>query len=150
LRALVRAALPEYMVPAHFVVLKALPRTPNGKLDRQALPAPAQTDGSPARVAVAPRTLTEEMVMGVFCGVLNRMDFGVFDSFFDLGGHSLMAARLMVKLRAVAGVDLPLRMLFERPTIARLAEAVDGLSWLEKSKAPSRGSGAGGREEIEL
>jgi len=78
------------------------------------------------------------------------MDFGVFDSFFDLGGHSLMAARLMVKLRAVAGVDLPLRMLFERPTIARLAEAVDGLSWLEKSKAPSRGSGAGGREEIEL
>jgi amino acid adenylation domain-containing protein len=150
LRALVRASLPEYMVPASFVMLKVLPRTPNGKLDRQALPPPAQIDGSPARVTVAPRTLTEEMVMGVFCGVLDRIDFGVFDSFFDLGGHSLMAARLMLKLRAVAGVDLPLRLLFERPTTARLAEAIDGLSWLERSKTPSRGSGAGGREEIEV
>jgi amino acid adenylation domain-containing protein len=150
LRALVRAALPEYMVPTHFVMLKALPRTPNGKLDRQALPAPAQIDGSPARIAVPPRTPTEEMVIGVFRDVLNGMDFGVFDSFFDLGGHSLMAARLMLKLRAVAGVDLPLRMLFERPTTAKLAEAVDGLSWLEKSMPPNRGNGTGGREEIEV
>ncbi len=150
LRALLRAALPEYMVPSHFVLLKALPRTPNGKLDRQALPAPAQNDGAPTRVAVAPRTPTEEMVMGVFRAVLDRMNFGVFDSFFDLGGHSLMAARLMLKLRTAAGVDLPLRLLFERPTAARLAEAVDRLSWLERSKIPSRTRGPGGREEIEL
>ena len=103
LRSIVRAALPEYMVPTHFVMLKALPRTPNGKLDRQALPAPAQGDASSGRAVAAPRTHTEEMIMDVFRGVLDRTDFGVFDSFFDLGGHSLMAARLMLKLPGGVG-----------------------------------------------
>jgi amino acid adenylation domain-containing protein len=150
LRALLRTTMPEYMVPAHFVTLKALPRTPNGKLNRKALPAPALGNESAIRVAVVPRTPTEEMVMGVFRRVLDRTDIGVSDNFFDLGGHSLMAARLMFKLRAESGLDLPLRLLFERPTAAGLAEAVDGLSWLEKSNAPNRGNDAGRREEIEV
>jgi amino acid adenylation domain-containing protein len=150
LREWVRAAMPEYMVPAHFVLLKALPRTHNGKLDREALPPPSVGSASPRRAAVAPRTPSEEWVLGVFRDVLDRSDFGVFDSFFDLGGHSLMAARLMFRLRAVSGFDLPLRQLFERPTVAGLAEAVDGLSWLEKSKTPSRNRGAHRREDIEM
>jgi len=149
LRALIRAALPEYMVPADFLRVDALPRTANGKLDRKALPAPSGGAAAPRAGAVAPRTPTEEMVMGLFRGVVGRTDFGVFDSFFDLGGHSLMAARLMSQLRAAAGVDLPLRSLFERPTVAALAEAVDALSW----SARGRTSGVGGareREEIAL
>ena len=88
------------------------------------------------------------MVLGIFRSVLERTDFGVSDSFFDLGGHSLLAARLMLRLRAVSGLDLPMRLLFERPTPAQLAEAIDGLSWLEKSRSPDLG--ADGREEIEV
>jgi acyl carrier protein len=148
LRALIRATMPEYMVPADFVRLEALPRTANGKLDRKALPKPSIGGALPRAGAVAPRTATEETVMGVFRGVLERDDFGVFESFFDLGGHSLMAARLVSRLRAASGLDLPLRNLFERPTVAALAEAVDALSWSAGWKAPT--GSAGDREEIEV
>lgn len=86
--------------------------------------------------------------MVAFRGVLERADFGVLDNFFDLGGHSLMAAQLMYGLRAASGVDLPLRNLFESPTVAGLAGAIDALSWLAKPKAPTYG--AANREEIEL
>jgi hypothetical protein len=148
LRALIRATMPEYMVPAHFVSMDALPRTHNGKLDRKALPAPSVEGVAPRAAAVAPRTATEEMVMGVFSGVLERVDFGVLDSFFDLGGHSLTAARIMARLRAASNRDLPLRVLFERQTVSGLAEAIDALAWLESSGQP-RAAG-GNRVEIEL
>jgi acyl-coenzyme A synthetase/AMP-(fatty) acid ligase/acyl carrier protein len=146
LRAHLRAAMPEYMVPSQFVMLEALPRTPNGKLDRKALPAPSAEDGSVRAVAAAPRTPTEELVLGIFRSVLDREDFGVSDNFFDLGGHSLMAARLMSRLRSKSGVDLPLRDLFARPTVAGLAEAIDALQWLQKSEMPANGDGV--REEF--
>ena len=126
LRKLVRSTLPDYMVPAQFVLLNALPRTPNGKVDRKALPPP----GTQRRSAVKPQTATEQMVLEVFRSVLARTDFGVSDNFFDLGGHSLMAARLMSGVRAASGVDLPLRDLFVRPTVAALAEAIDARQWL--------------------
>ena len=148
LRALVRAGMPDYMVPTHFVMLKALPRTYNGKLDRKALPAPGVEDGSPRVVAVAPRTPTEETVVGVFRSVIGRTDFGVFDNFFDLGGHSLMAARIMFQLRAASGRNLPLRVLFERPTVSALAEAIDSLEWVASSR--QQPVAAGDRVEIEL
>ena len=148
LRALIRTAMPEYMVPAHFVTLEALPRTHNGKLDRKALPAPSPEAVAPRGVAVAPRTPTEEMVMGVFRRVLDRTNFGVFDNFFDLGGHSLMAARIMLRLRAASGRDLPLRVLFERQTVSALAEAIDALAWLENSRRQP--AVVDNREEIEV
>jgi amino acid adenylation domain-containing protein len=148
LRVLLRASLPEYMVPAQFVLLEALPRTQNGKVDRKALPAP-DTDREAIRgTAAAPRTPTEKMVLGIFQEVLERTDFGVLDSFFDLGGHSLVAARLMSRLRTASGVDLPLRDLFARPNVAGLAEAVDALHWLQKPGSPA--SRAEIREEVVL
>ena len=148
LRALLRAVVPEYMVPAQFVLLQALPRTHNGKLDRKALPAPSEADGATRGIATAPRTPTEQMVLGIFRAVLSRADFGVSDNFFDLGGHSLMAARLMSRLRTASGVDLPLRDLFARPTVAGLAEAIDALQWLQKSRTPTSSNGI--REEFVL
>jgi amino acid adenylation domain-containing protein len=148
LRSRLRATMPEYMVPTQFVVLPALPRTRNGKLNRQALPAP-ESAGEPAlHLAVESRTPSESMVIGVFRGVLRRNDVGVSDSFFDLGGDSLMAGRLMFRLRTASGFDLPLVLLFERPTPARLAEAIDRLAWLKQSKTPS--PVVAGREEIEV
>ena len=147
-RESLRRQLPEYMVPAHLVRLDALPLTENGKLDRKALPEPSVGDGGPRTDAVAPRTATEEMVLGVFRRVLERTDFGVFDSFFDLGGNSLVAARLMSELRTASGLDLPLRNLFERPSVASLAEAVDAVWWSARRPTPTGLSGV--REEIEL
>ena len=148
LRSLARARMPKYMVPAHFVSLDALPRTRNGKVDRKALPAPSARDVAPRLRATTPRTPTEEMVVSAFQEVLEREDFGVFDSFFDLGGHSLMAMRLMSKVRLASGIDLPIRNLYERPSVAALAEAIDALAWVASSR--QRPSVTAGREEIEL
>ncbi|HEX6733656.1 MAG TPA: amino acid adenylation domain-containing protein [Azonexus sp.] len=146
LRVQIRAALPEYMLPAAFVTLPALPLTASGKIDRQALPAPVAEAARAAR-AVAPRTATEAQILDIFQAVLGHNDFGVFDSFFDLGGHSIMAAQLVHRLQQATGLELPLRHLFERPTAAGLAETVDSLAWV------ARGVAAGpspARDEIEL
>jgi amino acid adenylation domain-containing protein len=125
LRARLRERLPEYMLPAAFVALDALPLTPNGKLDRRALPAP----GGPAagREYVAPRTPAEELLAGVFGEVLHAERVGVHDDFFDLGGHSLLATRVVSRVREVFGVELPLRAMFELPTVAALAPEVESL-----------------------
>ncbi|HEX6371570.1 MAG TPA: non-ribosomal peptide synthase/polyketide synthase [Longimicrobium sp.] len=124
LRAHLRRTLPDYMVPGAFVPLDGLPLTPNGKLDRRALPAP-EADGE-ARY-VAPRTPAEEMLAAVWAAVLGTERVGVEESFFALGGHSLLATRVVARVREVFGVELPLRVLFEGPTVARLAERVEAL-----------------------
>jgi amino acid adenylation domain-containing protein len=147
IRARIRSVLPEYMVPSRFVMLRALPRTENGKLDRKALPEPAGA-AAPLQAAVAPRNPTEATVLGVFREVLERDDFGVFGNFFDLGGDSLMAARMVLRLRAASSCDVPLRMLFEQQTVAALAEAIDALAWIASDG--DRPAVAGERVEIEL
>ncbi|MES2940789.1 MAG: amino acid adenylation domain-containing protein [Pseudomonadota bacterium] len=123
LRAYLGARLPEYMVPAHFVVLQALPLTPNGKVDRKALPEPLQAQAA----YVAPRTATETLVAGIWAEILKLPRVGVEDDFFALGGHSLMATQIISKLRASLQVEVPLRVLFEVKTVASLAARVDEL-----------------------
>jgi amino acid adenylation domain-containing protein len=149
LRESLRKRLPDYMVPAHFVYVDALPLTSNGKLDRKALPAPEDGRTEPREI-VDPRSSNEALVVELFNELLGRSDVSVFDNFFDLGGHSLMAARLMAKLRETARVDLPLRNLFERPTPEQLAMAIDALSWTAVADPSSASAGQGEREEIEL
>jgi hypothetical protein len=124
LRDKLREVLPDYMVPATFVVLPALPLTGNGKIDHRALPEP-DWGAAPRQVPVAPRTPTEARLAEIVAELLAlRGPVGVSDNFFALGGHSLTATRLMARIRAVYGVDLPLRTLFSDPTVAGLAGAL--------------------------
>ncbi|MGE5660397.1 MAG: thioester reductase domain-containing protein, partial [Actinomycetota bacterium] len=123
LRLFLKEKLPEYMLPSAFVVLKALPLTPNGKIDRQALPAPEMA-AHLSDTFVAPRTPIEEMLAGIWSQLLCLEKVGVQDNFFDLGGHSLLMTQLLAKVREIFHVELPLRVLFEAPTIAGLAEKI--------------------------
>jgi acyl carrier protein len=136
LRAYLLEQLPEYMVPAAFVVLDQLPLTPNGKVDRQALPAPDAGAMPAAAGYVAPRTAAELVLAEIWAEVLGLERVGVEDNFFELGGHSLLATRIISRLREAFQCELPLRTMFEEPTVARLvaqaARRVGGTEVLEE------------------
>ncbi len=125
LRAMVSAVLPDYMIPALFVELTNLPLTPSGKVDRAALPAPDHARPELADEFVAPRTATEQLLAGIWCEVLDLDRVGVHDDFFVLGGHSLLATRVVSRVQAVFKVEMLLVDLFDRPTVAELAEVID-------------------------
>jgi amino acid adenylation domain-containing protein len=119
-------ALPDYMVPQHFVRLDALPLMPNGKVDRKALPAP-RFDGEDRGAYVAPRSETERRVAAVWEAVLGRGPVGIRESFFELGGHSLLLPRVLRRLRQELHAELSLVNLFQYPSVAALAEYIDAI-----------------------
>ncbi|MCP3962379.1 MAG: amino acid adenylation domain-containing protein [bacterium] len=156
LRKHLGTSLPDYMVPADFVFLDVLPLGPNGKVDRKSLPAPERDRSSLGSTFVAPRTPIEEQLAGIWRQVLGREEIGVQDSFFDLGGHSLLAVQVRARMVEAFGVELPLRRMFEAPTVASLAEDLvehevadadqdllaDLLADLESSGEPTNTSGS--------
>ena len=127
LRAHLKQNLPDHMVPSAFVALDRLPLTPSGKLDRKALPAPAAQQRAAMAAYVAPRTPGEEVLAGIWCELLALDRVGIDDNFFELGGHSLLAMRVTARLREAFAIELPLRAVFEAPTVAELAAQVEDL-----------------------
>ena len=129
LQQFLRAKLPPSMVPSAFVFLDALPLTPNGKVDRRALPLPDRARSEEDTKDLAPRTPTEDMIARIWTDVLGVARIGVHDNFFDLGGHSLRAMQIISRMRRVLEVEIPLRRVFETPTVAGLAEYADLARW---------------------
>ncbi|MCP2257821.1 amino acid adenylation domain-containing protein [Streptoalloteichus tenebrarius] len=140
LRAHLVARLPHYMVPAGFVFLSRIPRNPNGKVDRTALPPPDDVVLATRRRHVAPRDRTEKRVAAVWGDLLGRDRVGVHDDFFDLGGNSLLAGRLVRELHREFGVRVPLREIFLNATVAHVASAINDLRALPGPTGAARGS----------
>jgi acyl carrier protein len=139
-----RVSLPEYMVPPVFSILDEFPLTPNGKIDRNALPAPEQ--GS-TQSYTPPRSDTETLLVRIWENLLGLDQVGVLDDFFGLGGHSLLATQLISRMRDELQITLPLNALFDTPTVAGLADAVDTIRWALTSVDES---GDDNLEEIEI
>jgi len=131
LKTWLRARVPDYMVPAAFVALDVLPLTASGKVDRAALPLP---EDAPSREYVAPRTPSEAVVADTWREVLRVERVGAQDNFFDLGGHSLLLTQVMSRLRKIFKRDLPIRWLFEAPTVSGLAGRIDEAERLELTR----------------
>jgi acyl carrier protein len=148
LRRFVGERLPEYMVPQAFVVLDELPLTSNGKVDRRALSSAEHTRVEAEESYTAPRTALEELLISIWAEVLHAERVGIHDNFFNMGGHSLLATQLMSRVRATFKVELPVRVLFELPTVAGLAERIesdlkeaDGTTTIETiTRAPRDGA----------
>jgi acyl carrier protein len=150
LRRLLQATLPDYMVPAAFVALESLPLTPNGKVDRGGLPAPDQARPTPEDAFVAPRTPVEAALAAIWAEILRLPQVGVHDNFFALGGHSLLATQVIARLQAAFQVDLPLRRLFEAPTVAELATYLETVLWAAQDRQAPLGAPVDDREEEAL
>jgi amino acid adenylation domain-containing protein/non-ribosomal peptide synthase protein (TIGR01720 family) len=127
LKDFLRNFLPEYMVPSYFMRLESLPLSPNGKIDRNALPEIDAEQSGISTEYIAPRNDVEEKIAAIFRDILGISKIGVFDNFFELGGHSLKATQAVFKIRKELGIDMPLRTIFDEPTIDQIARAV-GLS----------------------
>ncbi|HEU4324281.1 MAG TPA: amino acid adenylation domain-containing protein [Roseiflexaceae bacterium] len=128
-REFARARLPDYMVPEAFVFLPALPLTPHGKLNRQALPAPDRASLTSNQEALAPRTPVEQQLVQIWQELLNVSPISIIDDFFDLGGNSFLAMRLASWIQQTLGTDVALATIFEARTISRLTEALDATSY---------------------
>ncbi|HEY9857485.1 MAG TPA: non-ribosomal peptide synthetase, partial [Stenomitos sp.] len=125
LRVHLKAQLPEYMVPSYFVSLEQLPLSPNGKVDRRALPEPERGVGARSGTYVAPRSPVEEVLAAIWGEVLDIEQVGIEDNFFDIGGHSLLLVAILSRLREKLGVDLSVRQILENPEISLLSPVVE-------------------------
>ncbi len=134
LKNFLRSQLPDYMVPANIVILDAFPLTPNGKINRNALPAPEVSRSDLSAAYVAPRNETEKTLVDIATELLGVEQVGVHDNFFDIGGHSLLATQFMSRLKTATGVELSLKTLFEKPTVAQIAEEVSQAQTEEQPK----------------
>jgi amino acid adenylation domain-containing protein len=150
LRRFLKEKLPDYMMPSVFVLLDAMPLTPSGKIDRRSLPAPDHTKREVEETFVAPRTSAEETLAGIWSEVLGLEKVGVHDNFFELGGHSLLATQLTARASKAFQVKLPLRNVFEAPTVAALVERVETLRWLRQDLQPTSSITVDEIEEIDL
>jgi acyl carrier protein len=150
LRSFLKERLPNYMVPSAFVMLEALPMTPNGKVNHRALPDPDWRRPDLEGTFVAPRTPVEQQISEIWAQVLGLERVSIHDNFFELGGHSLLATQVISRLRQTFQVEIPLRTLFELANVADLAEQVETLRWVAQDlQAPSNETQQD-REEIEL
>ncbi|MFB2922783.1 MULTISPECIES: amino acid adenylation domain-containing protein [Aerosakkonema] len=131
LRNFIKQKLPSYMVPSSFVLLEAMPLTPNGKVDRRKLPVPTENPSEMVNHKSAPRTSTEIRVSQIWAKILNLKQVGIDDNFFEHGGNSLLVVRLLSQLSQVFDINLPVRCLFEFPTVAGIAQFIDKISQLE-------------------
>jgi FkbM family methyltransferase len=147
LRKHVAEHLPRHMVPSAFVLMDKLPLTANGKVDRDALPAPEL----PAQRSdpLPPRTATETALAAIWSELLQVEHIGMQDDFFDLGGQSLLAIRMVARIREAFGVEVKVRNLFERPTLHGLCEVIDGMVWAQNNSRGASG-GANDREQLAL
>ncbi|WP_420884293.1 non-ribosomal peptide synthetase [Planktothrix rubescens] len=149
LREFVKQQLPDYMVPAYWLILENLPLTSNGKIDRRALPSP-NPELHRSVDYVAPDNPTQEAIAAIFGQVLKLEKVGIYDNFFEIGGNSLQATQVISRLRESFSLELPLRRLFEQPTVADLALALTDIhATLQKLQTPIEHL-SGDREEIEL
>ncbi len=160
LRLFLKTKLPAYMLPAAFVVLDTLPLTVNGKVDQKALPLPNLIAARETTPTIAPTTSLEAALVELWMQLLGRKQVGIHDNFFELGGHSLLATQLVSRIRDRFQVELPLRSVFETPTIAELAQKIEASKWATQSAAVGlavptlqnalQESGSQRREEVEL
>jgi amino acid adenylation domain-containing protein len=143
--------LPDYMLPSTYIFLDTLPLTPNGKVDRHALPASDQERPKLASAFVAPRTSVEKTLARIWAEVLRIEHVGVHDNFFALGGHSLLAGQVVYRVLGALQVHLPLRSLFEAPTVSELAEYIEAVRWVSQDLlVPPRRDSVSDHEEGEL
>jgi amino acid adenylation domain-containing protein len=149
LRQFLKEKLPGYMVPSAYMILNSLPLTPNGKVDRRVLPAVDTLSFDTKEDYVAPRTNVEEELARIWRQVLGRQQVGVHDNFFELGGHSLLATQLTSRIRDAFQVELPVRQLFEAPTVASLAKHIETICWAAKNRDTTSSVG-NEREEVEF
>jgi amino acid adenylation domain-containing protein len=149
LRQFLKDKLPSYMVPSAYVMLEFLPLTPNGKVDRRLLPEVDTLNVDIKDDRVAPRTPIEEELARIWAKILGKPQVSVYDNFFELGGHSLLATQLMSRIRDAFQVELPVRYLFEAPTVAMLAKHIETICWAAKGLNTTNSEG-NEREDVEF
>jgi acyl carrier protein len=125
--------LPGYMLPQHYVELPAMPLNASGKVDRRSLPSPQAARSARAVKYAPPRTETEERMVAIWQSILLQKDIGIHDDFFDIGGHSLKATRVLLKVHEIYNITIDVRDIFAYPTVEKLASYVDTLLWIKIS-----------------